>query len=112
MDATPMYPQGFHFTSSFNLDMNRDWTAEARPLSRTECVTPVKYYFIDFGHSMRFNYEEPTLAMPAYGGDKTAPEFRGDGINRPYDPFSTNVYYLGNALREIFLDVRFSLLFS
>lgn len=104
MDATPMYPEGFHFNGTWGRRKNPDWTATAHPLSRTECSSPVKYYFIDFGHSMRYDGEGPALAMPIGGGDKTVPEFRGDGMGQPHDPFPTDVYYLGNALRQIFLD--------
>lgn len=105
LDAAPMYPGGSHFTSTLDLDMNRAWTAEAHPLTRTQCSPPVKYYFIDLGLAIHFEDDsEPTLAMPAYGGDKSPPEFQGDGMNQQYNPFPTDVYYLGNALREEFLD--------
>ncbi|TFY58213.1 hypothetical protein EVJ58_g6553 [Rhodofomes roseus] len=37
------------------------------------------------------------------GGDKTVPEFQGDGYDKASDPFATDVYYLGNRFREEFL---------
>jgi hypothetical protein len=46
----------------------------------------------------------PPLEMPLRGGDKSAPEHQDRQI--PCDPFPTDVYYLGNLVREKFLQVR------
>ncbi len=71
--------------------------------TRTTCWP--RYYIIDFGHSRRY---DPADGIPhervLRGGDKSAP-----GHRNPDDllcnTFPTDIYYLGNLLREYFLDV-------
>ncbi|KAI0355226.1 hypothetical protein OH77DRAFT_1504459 [Trametes cingulata] len=55
----------------------------------TRTSRPTKYYFVDFGHSRHF------------GAATTVPEFHNSAA--PQNPFWTDVYYLGNLLREDFL---------
>ncbi|TRM59178.1 hypothetical protein BD626DRAFT_539448 [Schizophyllum amplum] len=63
------------------------------------------YYVIDFGLSIKYDcLDQPPLEIPIRGGDKTVPEFLGDGIDNPYNPFPTDVYCLGNWIREDFLE--------
>jgi len=71
---------------------------------------PPKYYLIDFGISRRYdadvvNPREP----PILGGDKTVPEFQKSIA--PQDPFATDIYYVGNMMKndclEKFLGVEF-----
>jgi hypothetical protein len=45
------------------------------------------------------------LEKPLRGGDKSAPEHQ-DPQMPPCDPFPTDVYYLGNLVREKFIQVR------
>ncbi|KAL1689599.1 hypothetical protein GGG16DRAFT_57382 [Schizophyllum commune] len=108
MDASPLFPVPFH---PLRQTMRRDFrgTAEAA-YTRTE--RPVKYYIIDFGLSIRYDsVDPPPSEIPVLGGDKSVPEFKGDdpskrygGLSKPYNPFPTDVYCLGNWIREDFLD--------
>ncbi|KAJ3478318.1 hypothetical protein NLI96_g9839 [Meripilus lineatus] len=74
------------------------WTPVlAKHYTRTQ--TPVKYYFIDYGISCRFDPEDPEpRAIPIRAGDKTAPELSSTPVV-PIDPFPTDVYYIGNLIR-------------
>ncbi len=45
----------------------------------------------------------PPLEKPLRGGDKSAPEHKD--LQTPCDPFLTDVYYLGNLVREQFIQV-------
>lgn len=59
---------------------------------------PVKYYFIDFGISTRFSPDEhPRLVVGRQGLDDKVPEL-SDTV--PYDPFKTNIFIIGNLLRQ------------
>ncbi|KII92697.1 hypothetical protein PLICRDRAFT_103575 [Plicaturopsis crispa FD-325 SS-3] len=101
MDATPLYPVPYH---PFDLSMKRDYSGTAKHFTRTQ--RPVKYYIIDFGISRRYKPEDgPPLEDPIYGGDKTVPEFQKS--LDPCDPFPTDIYYLGNMIREHFLNERY-----
>ncbi len=75
----------------------------AKYLTRT--ARPVRYYFIDFGPSRRYNPEDgPPREHPIRGGDKSVPEFKnwnGDLL----DPFPTDIYYVGNMIQESVLQV-------
>ncbi|KII92692.1 hypothetical protein PLICRDRAFT_679064 [Plicaturopsis crispa FD-325 SS-3] len=101
MDATPLYPIPYH---PYTLSMRRDYTGPAKHRTRTQ--HPVKYYFIDFGISRRYNPADgPPLEDPIWGGDKTVPEFHK--ALDPCDPFPTDIYYLGNMIRQGFLIERY-----
>ena len=93
MDADPLYPHGFHpLISSFQ----PDGKTVAWPRSRTPC--PVKYYYIDFGISVKFPPEaKPEPVTGAYGRDREVPELSWD---IPYDPFKTDIFILGNVFRK------------
>ncbi|KAL4063905.1 hypothetical protein V8B97DRAFT_1989976 [Scleroderma yunnanense] len=99
MDATGLSIDAFHPIFPF---MKRDFSGYARFKTRTQ--QPVKYYFIDFGLS---RYYDPSivrpLEVPIWGGDKEVPEFQKS--NEPQDPFATDVFYIGNAIRQDFIDV-------
>ncbi|TRM61100.1 kinase-like domain-containing protein [Schizophyllum amplum] len=100
VDASNMYPRPFH---PLDQTMRADWRGRARHFSRTE--RPVRYHLIDFGLSTDFEATEPPyLDYPVWGGYKTVPEFQGDGYYKQYDPFPTDVYYLGTWIRQDFLD--------
>lgn len=100
MDPRPLYPDMFH---PIRPDMNRTLTGKAKHFTRTE--NPVKYYFIDFGISGRYPPGEGTPSAPVHvGGDRTVPEFLTS--NNTHNPFPTDVYYVGNLVREEFLQVK------
>jgi len=98
MDASGMYPRGFHPRLQ---NRNPGFTGSAKHLTRTQ--HPPKYFFVDFGIARRYDpVNGPPQELPIEGGDKTVPEFQAsDG---PCDPFPTDVYYLGNLIRREFLE--------
>ncbi|KZT74546.1 hypothetical protein DAEQUDRAFT_742671 [Daedalea quercina L-15889] len=89
LDPTPMFHNMYHFAST-------------KYYARTE--RPPKYFWTDFGLSQRYNPEtSSSRELPILGGDKSAPEHQGVSYNVPCDPMPTDVYYLGNLIRENFL---------
>jgi hypothetical protein len=98
MDANPLYPIPYHPCET---DMRRDFKGEAKHKTRTQ--RPVKYYLTDFGISRRYEPDTIPLEDPIWGGDKTVPEFQTS--DEPRNPFPTDIYYLGNLIREDFLKV-------
>ena len=97
-----MFPRSWHPT---NGRKNRDYDGSAKYYTRTQ--TPPKYYLIDFGLSCRYDARDlPVLETPVSGGDRTVPEFQTPGAL--YDPFPTDVYYLGNVFRVDFIEVGIS----
>ena len=100
MDTT-MFPALWHPEAP---DLRYDYSGPAKYFSRTE--RPPKYHYIDFGLSRKYDPKDgPPQELPILGGDKTVPEFQGDGFDRPSDPFRTDIYYLGNLLKIESLDV-------
>ncbi|KAA1477314.1 hypothetical protein DENSPDRAFT_844530 [Dentipellis sp. KUC8613] len=102
MDASQMYPDLWHFVKT---NMRKDWKGKAKHYTRTE--RPVKYYYLDFGLSQRYQAESTStwlpLALPVHGADKTAPENSDDKYETPCNPFATDIYYLGNLIRQSFM---------
>ena len=100
-DPRPMYPQMFHPRSP---EKSLDYRGSPKHSTRTAC--PVKYYFIDFGLSRRYNPDDgPPREHPIQGGDKSVPEFR-DWNGELLDPFPTDIYYVGNMIQQVVLKVR------
>ncbi|EMD38837.1 hypothetical protein CERSUDRAFT_112564 [Gelatoporia subvermispora B] len=98
MDPKPLYPDMYHPQVT---DMKRDFSGDAKRFTRTK--RPTRYMLIDFGLSRRYGIEEISpLEDPIWGGDKTVPEFLRS--NDPCNPFPTDIYYLGNMIRETFLE--------
>jgi hypothetical protein len=101
MDASDMYPNGFHPVQQ---DRNRNFQGKAKHYTRTQ--RPPRYYFVDFGISRRYDPASgPVLEGPIIGGDKSVPEHQGDKVYQDCDPFATDVYSIGNLVREDFLVV-------
>jgi hypothetical protein len=100
MDASPMYPKLWHAVKT---DRTPDLKGKAPHSTRTQ--RPTRYYLIDLGISRKYENREDAVNEPIIvGGDKSAPEHQGDVYE--CDPFPTDVYYLGNMIREHFLEVR------
>ncbi|KAJ8509195.1 hypothetical protein ONZ45_g8608 [Pleurotus djamor] len=95
MDARQLYVDRYHpFLPWRKLDLS----GSAKHRTRTR--TPVKYYLTDFGLSRQYKPEErPPLEEVIRGADKTAPEY---STMLACDPFPTDVYLLGNMIRENF----------
>ncbi|KAF8519868.1 kinase-like domain-containing protein [Hysterangium stoloniferum] len=104
MDAREMYPKGYH---PLRPPKSKDLRRYVTHYTRTE--RSPKYYLLDFGLSR--HYPEIRLDIPVRGGDKSVPEFQGEGHKTPYDPFPVDVYYLGNIIFEKFLSVYSNLEF-
>lgn len=104
MDATDLYPDGFHPMCQL---LDATWTRKpvlAKYYTRTR--TPVKYYFIDFGISCVFDPDDTSpIEIPVRAGDKSAPDFEDDSLV-PINPFPTDVYYIGNVIRKDIKRVR------
>ena len=99
MDATAMYPQGFHLIRADFLP--HDLQRLAPVLSRNG--VSVTYYFVGFGISSWFQPDErDRLVLGTVGLDKDAPEL-ADEV--PYDPLGVDIFALGNMFRENFTAV-------
>ncbi|KAH0828802.1 hypothetical protein J3R83DRAFT_3250 [Lanmaoa asiatica] len=82
--------------------LKRDYSGSAKHYTRTQ--RPPKYYFIDFGLSRRYDLTDADpREEPIWGGDKEVPEFQNS--NEPCNPFPTDVFYIGNAIRKDFIEV-------
>jgi len=101
VDASSLYVDAFHPVVP---SMKRDYSGDARFRTRTQ--RPPKYFLIDFGLSRRYDHSvAKPLEVPIWGGDKHVPEFQNS--NAPCDPFPTDVFYLGNAIKNDFVDPNF-----
>lgn len=97
LDPSNMFPESFHPAA---IDRSKDFRRKAKWYSRTR--RPTKYLLIDFGLSRRYDPANgPPLDTPLRGGDKSAPEHQ-DRVT-PCNPFPTDVYYLGNLVREYYI---------
>ncbi|KAF8836451.1 hypothetical protein BDN67DRAFT_974164 [Paxillus ammoniavirescens] len=97
VDAEILYDEPFH---PLRPKKKRDLSGFASRRTRTE--RPPKYFLIDFGISRRYDAStKDPLEDPIWGGDKTVPEFQHS--DEPRNPFLTDVYYLGNMIREDFM---------
>lgn len=100
LDPSGMYPNGYH-----PVQINRKLNFRGRAKRYTRTARPPRYHLIDFGLSRRYPSLD-ALDEPLRGGDKTAPEHRRGG---QCNPFRTDIYYLGNLIREQFMQVRLGL---
>ena len=101
MDASPLYE---HSYDPAYPTLRRDWAGPSRPRSRTS--RPVRYYFVDFGISTKFEPSEKVKkVVGAYAQDDSVPEL---SQMVPYDPFAVDVYTLGNIYKKQLLEVSMS----
>jgi len=100
LDPSNMYPESFHLADNRR---SKDFRREAKWYSQTR--RPTRYLLIDFGLSRRYDPANgPPLENPPRGGDKSAPDHQD--MNTPCNPFPTDVYYLGNMVREDIMQVN------
>ena len=100
MDATRMYPLGFHPVLDIFLD---DMTTFAPVIPRLE--VGAKYYFLDYGISSYFPAgSQRELVLGIAGRDQDVPEL---SKVVPYDPFKVDIFTIGNVLRGEFQAVGF-----
>ncbi|KAF7310387.1 Protein kinase domain-containing protein [Mycena chlorophos] len=96
MDGSRVVPGGSHFYAHWahpnNLRVRFRW--------RDRCsVTPVNYYFIDFGLSEYYpDGQDSAVGIGSYGQDGSVPEFH---LDEPHNPFKIDVYQLGNAFLRV-----------
>ncbi len=102
MDASGMYPKGFH-PSSNSLDV--DAVYDAKYLSRTKAKS-VKYFYIDFEMSRLIRSKSDRRMRMQQGPSKLAPEIKN---RQTYDPFPADIYYLGSVYGTHLLEVRHSI---
>ncbi|KAI9059873.1 kinase-like protein [Trametes sanguinea] len=88
MDGRALYPQGHHPVWR---DRSPDAIEDLVPLARMD--HPVKYYYIDFGLSVRFAPGQSPLVVGDVGRDAEVPELSS---TVPYDAFKADIYALGN----------------
>lgn len=99
LDPANMYPESFH---PANRKRSKDFRRKAKGYSRTR--RPTRYLLIDLGLSRLYDPAAgPPLDEPLQGGDKSAPEHRDQGTH--CNPFYTDVYYLGNLVRQDYIIV-------
>lgn len=97
MDANPLFVDRYHPS---RLDYKLDLSGPVKHCTRTQ--KPVKYYLTDFGLSRKYKAEDlPASEDVIIGADKTVPEFKS---GKACDPFPTDVYTLGNMIREQFIE--------
>jgi len=92
MDASAMYPMGFHPVNDMYLP---DACTPTTPLPRS--TVPVKYYFVDFGISSLITSGHPKLVVGDAGQDREVPEL---STVVPYDPFKVDIFLVANVLRR------------
>ncbi|KAF6751414.1 kinase-like domain-containing protein [Ephemerocybe angulata] len=97
MDASGMYPQGFHPINNLRSVDFEHWI----PHKYTRTEKPPRYYIIDFGLSKHIEEGESPLPMRA-GTDITAPEYLDK--SKTVNAFYIDVYCVGNMIRQEFLD--------
>ncbi|EAU82364.1 other/AgaK1 protein kinase [Coprinopsis cinerea okayama7 len=104
MDPEAMQFQRFHFCLPGIPHEFKD-RRKASPISwrfsRTE--RRPKYYIIDFGYSSQYTEEQmPPRDRAIETSDDSLPELKDQ--SKLYNPFPSDVYYVGNMLRRDFLD--------
>ncbi|KAK7688004.1 hypothetical protein QCA50_008374 [Cerrena zonata] len=95
MDGRPLYPRGHH---PVRMNYTPDGVYEIHPLNRQD--HPVKYYYIDFGLSCHFAPGDVPLVVGTKGRDKEPPELSD---KQPYNPFSLDIFILGNVYLKEFI---------
>ncbi|KAI0790922.1 kinase-like domain-containing protein [Abortiporus biennis] len=96
MDPQPIFPDLYHPQV---LNMTRDAKGTPKYFSRT--LKPTKYYLIDFGLSRQYATDQmPPYELPICGGVNLVPEFQGEFVDVPSNPFLTDIWYLGYMMQE------------
>ncbi|KAI0363577.1 kinase-like protein [Pilatotrama ljubarskyi] len=94
MDGRSLYPGGHHPVAR---DCSMDMIEELTPLTRID--HPVKYFYVDFGLSVRFQPGASAYVVGDVGWDADVPELSS---TVPYDAFKADIYALGNLFNKNF----------
>ena len=97
LDPSAMYPKGFH---PVRINRGRDFKGSPPRYNRTQ--RPPRYYLIYSSLTRQYNTRN-ALDEPLPGGDRSAPEHWRLGR---CNPFRTDIYYLGDLVREHFMEVN------
>ncbi|VDB85836.1 unnamed protein product [Peniophora sp. CBMAI 1063] len=97
MDASALFPDGFHPIKQYSLP--HDIRKESKWLPRMHAG--VRYYFVDYGISSYFPPGQPRERVTGIlGREQAVPELSN---TKPYDPFAVDVCIIGNLLHAEFL---------
>ncbi|KIJ46382.1 hypothetical protein M422DRAFT_29249 [Sphaerobolus stellatus SS14] len=100
MDASRLIPEGFHPANIFTNEPEGIGHI-LRHRKRSE-VSPLLYYFVDFGLSCQFpSFVSRKMLRGKAGQDKSVPEFSKE---KPYDPFRVDIYQLGGVFQTLIDD--------
>lgn len=94
MDGRPLYPQGHH---PVRRNRSPDLLEKLTPLRRID--HDVKYFYVDFGLSVRFPPGASSQVLGNVGRDAEVPEL---SWTVPYDAYKADVYALGNLFYKEF----------
>ena len=97
LDPSGMYPKGFH---PVRINRSRDFKGKPPQYNRTQ--RPPRYNLIYSSVSRQYNTRN-ALDEPLSGGNRSAPEHWRLGR---CNPFRTDIYYLGDLVREHFMEVN------
>lgn len=98
MDGQPLYPQGHH---PVRMHRSVDAIDELTPLRRID--HQIKYYYVDFGLSVRFPPGASSLVVGDVGRDDEVPEL---SWTVPYDAYKIDIHALGNLFYKEFVKVN------
>lgn len=102
MDALHLYKEPCHPARPIRIP---DGFRHAKHLERYQSPRLLKYYFADFGQSVRFASPDERQRLVRPGGqDRTVPEEQ-DSKREPADPFAIDVYCIGSLFVQHLLKV-------
>ncbi|KZS89822.1 hypothetical protein SISNIDRAFT_385705, partial [Sistotremastrum niveocremeum HHB9708] len=97
-----LFPKGFHPARlTMRIDSRRRDRVHRLPPFTCRTLSEVRYFFIDFGESVRFASEEKRELISGRVGHYTdIPEFKS---NDPYDPFMVDIRAFGEMIKDVIL---------
>ncbi|KZS89792.1 hypothetical protein SISNIDRAFT_458480 [Sistotremastrum niveocremeum HHB9708] len=99
--SVDLYPKGFHpARPSYYVSKPGSPKIITGPPYQSRTIAPVKYYFIDFGESIKYDsIEDRQLIFSTVGHDLDVPEFTSGAFIRGVDPFRLDVRAMGDMLK-------------
>ncbi|KAK0187609.1 hypothetical protein F5146DRAFT_934001, partial [Armillaria mellea] len=97
LDGSKLYPKGCHSAKHW---MNEFYTGGSKHITRTECWP--RYFIIDFWMSRRYVPPEIRYEPVSKCGNRYVPEYIGSKAGDQCNPSPTDVFCLGNMLKEYF----------